>query len=86
MKRVMYGMPPSKKGGEAKDCNILEQYLAVSELLYSQGFQRKRVFCTSNTNDYCVTLKLHPNLETEFKSIGLVFVTNLTHAFHEITT
>jgi len=42
--RVIYNIPPSKKGGEAKDCTILEEYLAVCRRLHAEGFARKRVF------------------------------------------
>ena len=58
--RVIHNVPPSKKGGEAKDCTILEEYLAVARRLHDAGFQKKRVFCTSNTNDYCAPVACTP--------------------------
>ncbi len=85
MDRVIYNVPPSKKGGEAKDCTILEGYLAVSRLLFDVGFQKKQVFCTSNKNDFCKAGKLHPILAAEFAPINLHFVTNLGWALHEVT-
>ena len=46
-------MPPSLKGGEVKDATIVEECLEVSRRLQVVGFSPKRVFCTSNTRDYC---------------------------------
>ena len=85
MMRLIHNLPPSKKGREAKDCIILEQYLAVCRRLLKTNFPRKRVFCTSNTNDYCdATRGLHTNLATEFASAGLEFASNLSMGFHRL--
>jgi hypothetical protein len=83
--RVIYNVPPSKKGGEAKDCTILEEYLAIARRLHAAGFQKKRVFCTSNTNDYCEGRALHPDLAAEFAVIDLRFTSNLGWGFHDVT-
>jgi hypothetical protein len=83
--RVIQNVPPSKKGGEAKDCTILEEYLAVARRLHAAGFQKKRVFCTSNTNDYCKGGALHPKLAGEFAPIDLRFTSNLSWGFHDVT-
>lgn len=83
--RVIHNIPPSKRGGEAKDCTILEEYLAVARLLQDAGFQKKRVFCTSNTNDYCEAGKLHAALAAEFAPINLRFTSNLSWGFHDVT-
>ena len=85
MHRVIHNIPPSKKGGEAKDCTILEEYLAVARLLRAGGFDKKLVFCTSNTNDYCDAKKLAESLAIEFAALQLDFTTNLPHAFYELT-
>ena len=87
MHRVKHNIPPSKKGGEAKDCTILEEYLAVSRRLHSAGFQRKKVFCTSNTSDYCEVGDrggIHADLALEFATIGLRFTSNLGWGFHDV--
>jgi len=79
--------PPSRKGGEIKDSTIVEECLEVSRQLHAAGFPRKRVFCTSNTNDYCDTgSSLHPTLAADFAAVGLSFVTNLPWAVHEMKT
>jgi hypothetical protein len=83
--RVIHNIPPSKKGGEAKDCTILEEYLAVARELHAVGFPRKKVLCTSNTNDYCEPGGLHAALAAEFAIINLRFTTNLGWGFHDVT-
>jgi hypothetical protein len=85
MHRVIHNIPPSKRGGEAKDCTILEEYLAVSRRLHAAGFPKKKVFCTSNTNDYCDAGGLHGVLAAEFAPIGLRFTSNLGWGFHDVT-
>lgn len=83
--RVIYNIPPSKKGGEAKDCTILEEYLAVCRLLEEASFSRRRVFCTSNTKDYGEAGALHPLLAGDFAAAGLRFSTNLPWGLHDVT-
>jgi hypothetical protein len=84
--RVVANIPPSRKSGEVKDCAIIEEYLAVCRGLQAAGFAKKRVFCTSNTDDYCDPgKKLHANLAVEFSNVGLVFSTNLNWAMHEVS-
>ena len=79
--------PPSQKGGEIKDSTILEECLEVCRLLQAAGFPRKRLFCTSKTDDYCdATKSLHPALAAEFGPVGLGFATNLPWAVHELKT
>ena len=51
--RVIRKIPPSQHSREVKDSAIIEEYLAVCQQLQAAGFARKRVFCTSNTADYC---------------------------------
>lgn len=82
--RIINKIPPSRKGGEFKDCVILEESLAVCQRLQAAGFERKRVYCTSNTDDYCESKRLHPALAVEFAAVGLTFTTNLPWAVSEI--
>jgi hypothetical protein len=78
-------VPPSLKGGEVKDSTIIEECLEVSRRLQSVGFSRKRVFCTSNRRDYCESgSRLHSSLATDFRAVGLGFVTILPWAVSEI--
>jgi hypothetical protein len=84
--RVVHKIPPSQGKGEVNGSAILEEYLAVCQRLQAAGFTRKRVFCTSNTSDYCeATAQPHPVLKTEFDACDLTFTTNLPWAVDEIT-
>jgi hypothetical protein len=84
--RVVRKIPPSQRSGEVKDSAIIEEYLAVCQTLQAANFASKRVFCTSNTSDYCEAgSQLHPILEAEFDACGLIFTANLPWAVHEIT-
>lgn len=79
--------PPSRNGGEVKDATIIEECFEVCRGLQAAGFARKRVFCTSNTADYCESGgRLHPALAVDFGAVGLGFTTTLPWAVHEITT
>jgi hypothetical protein len=83
--RVIDKIPPANKGQQVKDCIILEQYLAVCRQLQIVGFEKKRVFCTSNTNDYFKAGQLHPELAIDLDGVGLRFTTNLHWGFHDLT-
>jgi hypothetical protein len=86
VERVVKKTPPSQESGQVKDSTIIEEYLGVCQSLQAAGLVRKRVFCTSNTNDYCEAGKgLHPVLACEFAACGLRFPANLPWAVHEIT-
>jgi hypothetical protein len=84
--RAISYTPPSLKGGEVKDSTILEECLEVSRRLQAAGFSPKRVFCTSNTRDYCErgSPRLHPSLAVDFGPAGLEFAANLPWAVNEI--
>jgi hypothetical protein len=85
--RVVAKTPPSKQGGEVKDCVIVEECLELTRQLRANGFARKCVFCTSNMDDYGgPSGGLHPTLATEFAAVGLAFTSNLPWAVHEIQT
>jgi hypothetical protein len=85
--RVVSRTPPSKQGGEVKDCVIVEECLELTRQLRANGFSRKCVFCTSNLDDYGGPGGvLHPTLTAEFAAVGLRFTTNLPWAVHEIQT
>ncbi len=85
--RVVAKKPPSKQGGEVKDCVIVEECLELTRRLRANGFTRKCVFCTSNINDYGDPGgALHPILAAEFAAVNLTFTANLPWAVHEIQT
>jgi len=84
--RVVQNRPPSHRGGQVQDCGIIEEYLAVCGRLRQIGYAQPRVFCTSNTEDYCEAgATPHPALALEFAAISLKFTANLPWAVHEIT-
>lgn len=84
LRRAKDRIPPSKRGGEVKDCIILEECLEVATGLRAAGFTRRIVFCTSNTDDYCEGTQLHPAIASDFAPLGVVFTKNLTWAVHEL--
>jgi hypothetical protein len=81
--RVVAKLAPSRQGGEMKDCVIAEECLELARQLRSNGFARKCVFCTSNTNGYG---NPDPALAADFLAVNLTFTTNLPWALHEIQT
>src|SRR5262249_11064652 len=83
MGRVVANLPPSRQGGEMKDCVIVEECLELTRQLRANGFARKCVFCPSNSNDYGAP---HPTLATDFAAVNLTFTTNLPWAVHEVRT
>ena len=86
MERVIHGIPPSSKGHEAKDCTILEEYLAVCRCLHAAGFGKKKVFCTSNTTDFCEIggKGPHSKLAPDFTAVSLRFTADLPWGFHDV--
>jgi hypothetical protein len=85
--RVVGKTPPSKQGGEVKDCVIVEECLELTWQAKGLGFSKKCVFCTSNMDDYGGPAGgLHPTLATDFANAGLVFTQNLPWAVHEVRT
>ena len=76
----MHNIPPSKKGGEAKDCTILEGNIwPLAGDFSREDLRKKRVFCTSeNTNDYCeVQEHCIRDWHQILRTVGLRFTTNL---------
>jgi hypothetical protein len=85
VQRVFDKIPPSRKGGQLKDCTILEECLELCRGLRAGGFAEKCVFCTSNRTDFCETgNNLHANLAAEFGAVQLTFTTELNWALHEL--
>jgi hypothetical protein len=85
--RVVAKKPPSRQGGEVKDCVIVEECLELTRQLRANVFARKCVLCTSNMDDYGGPGGgLHSTLAAEFAAVGMTFTANLPWAVHEIQT
>jgi len=83
--RVIKNEAPASKGkSEAKDCMIIEHYLKVSQRLQENGFNEKRIFITSNSNDYGNPSDTKEPLKCEFDKIGLEYVNNFSWAISMI--
>jgi hypothetical protein len=84
--RATNDLAPSSKGGEIKDSTMIEECLEVSRRLHKLAYSPKRLFCTSNKNDYCErgSSRLHPTLAVDFGAASLGFATNLPWAVNEI--
>ncbi|TGO03379.1 hypothetical protein PN36_07785 [Candidatus Thiomargarita nelsonii] len=52
--RVVFQKAPARKGGQIKDCIIVEEYLELAQQLHSSEFSCPLVFISSNTKDFCV--------------------------------
>jgi hypothetical protein len=76
---------PCRKGGELKDCTILEEFLELCQQLQAVSFPQKKVFCSSNTVDYCAPgATPHPEIDADCAAVGLQFTTNLPWAVSEL--
>ncbi len=82
--RTLAYVRPARKGGGLQDCIIIEEYLELCRSLQAVGFTNKKVFCSSNTQDYQNGPKLHEDLDVEFQSVGLTFTNALHWAVNEL--
>lgn len=82
--RTLACVRPAKKGGGLQDCIIIEEYLELCRLLHSGAFGKKKVFCSSNTDDYQSGRKLHDSLVGEFDLVELIFTNALHWAISEL--
>lgn len=78
--RVIQCKPPAKKGGQLKDCLIIEHYLALCKKLRELNFNDICVFTSSNTKDYCRDGSLATSLKEEFDSVSLEYTSDLAWA------
>jgi len=86
MERVVRNDAPATKGGQAKDCMIVEHLLEVAPQLTAAGCQ-KIIFISSNTNDYCERPPaFREPLAAEFSGLGISFVSSWEWAHHVATT
>jgi len=80
MNRVSAKIAPAKSGQEAKDCEIIESYLALSNALQAAGFTQQRVFVSSNSKDYLENGQVHPDLDPVFRQAGLEYAAEIAWA------
>lgn len=83
--RVFGNMAPASKGkSEPKDCMIIEHYIKISKHLRENSFREKRIFITSNKNDYGSPSDIKEPLNNEFDNVGLSYVNNMAWAISMI--
>jgi hypothetical protein len=70
--RSRAGKPPARRGARNMvDCFIAECAMRVASVRLASS----TYFLTSNTRDFGVSGRLHPDLEAEFNAAGLVYTT-----------
>lgn len=83
MQRVISNKRPSRKGEQAKDCVIIEEYFSLADHLRQQDFGFPIVLISSNTRDYCdsaATTQLHPDLTQDFQTWRMEYSKHWSHA------
>jgi len=75
--RLLNKEAPSQKGGEMKDCTIIEHCLELCKQLRNVGFTKNCVFNTSNTKDFCrpSSSELQVPLNVQFDAVNLTLTT-----------
>ena len=83
--RAIEYLPPARRGA-VQDCGIYEHSLEVFTQLREQSNDRKCVFLTSNTEDYCGGTKTIPRecINSELKKLSVSFTTTWDWAFGEL--
>ena len=83
--RIASNIAPSQRGQQAKDCLVLESYLALARELRGAGFAAPIVFFTVNTADYSdptSKASIHPEIAAEFAALEIRYATNFGMAEH----
>jgi hypothetical protein len=86
--RVLDKEAPARKGGQIKDCAIVEHSLAFADEVRKKGVSAPIVFLTSNTKDFCESGSVKPKgrLDGDFSAMGITFVTNWAWAASKLVT
>ena len=76
-KRTIKEEAPARKGGQTKDCTIVEHAIELCRQLRNLGFEQKCVFLTSNQIDFCEKNSSIPKepLNHQFNEISMVLTT-----------
>lgn len=82
-KRVVLNIPPAAKGkNSTKDCIIFEETLYLSEELRRKGFNKKIVFASSNTKEYCRDSKPIQKVLDDLQQFDIKLATSLDHGYY----
>lgn len=81
--RAVANVPPARKGA-VKDCIIYEHCLELFRLLRENNFNKKCVFLTSNTKDFCDETNFSPQepIKTELDQVSANLTTNWERTLH----
>jgi hypothetical protein len=72
------GRPPSHRKEQPRDCEIIEHFFALVEVLRKNRFASKCIFVSSNSQDYGKPSE--PFLQGDLSALNLEFVNNLAWA------
>lgn len=89
MARIARSLAPNRRGGQYKDCIVIESNFELVRFLRDRGFDKRVVFLTSNVADYSAergTVKVHADLASEFQSLQIEYATNFGLAEHLLKT
>jgi hypothetical protein len=85
MARIAHGLAPNHRGGQYKDCIVIESNFELVRVLRARGFEEKVVFLTTNVSDYSAergTIKVHADLVAEFETLQIEYATSFGLAGH----
>lgn len=85
--RVIKCVPPAKLGKDSyKDCVIFEETLYLGKLLRAKGYERKIVFASSNTKEYCcLDRKIDKKISRDLEEYKIQMAFSLEHGLQEST-
>lgn len=73
--------PSAEKGKSIADCVIVESFMSLVDVLRAQGYKRKAYFVTANTSDFSDPtnpVMVHPDLQSDFNRLQIVYETNMS--------
>lgn len=84
-RRIAQGRRPGRRGSNKQfnDCRILEESLAVGRALRQAGFDKRIVFGSSNTTDFCDSSKIiaHPHIAADLAPLHIEYAASLQEAY-----
>jgi hypothetical protein len=86
-KRSIQNRAPAKEGKNSLgDCTIFEEVLEVGRLLRENGFTKRIVFSTSNTQDYYSASGVIDTIRGDAGLYGIEIVKSLDHGYHIVSS